>query len=214
MTHAISGIIPIAHLASYGLVGAFVLALLERLIPIVPSYGLFIFLGSALVVHPIDLVPLILVATLASTLSAICWYGIGHALGEERTHNLVKRYGCYVGLKEKIYVSLAGRYTRNAFIATFMGQTIPVVRCYLSLPAGILSLPLGSFALAVLTGSALWIAGFTSLGYGLHVLGWDPLVATLCAVAGLLILEGGLAWILTRRSEARVSIGPDDPARP
>ncbi len=83
--------------------------------------------------QPLDLVPLILVTTVASTLSAICWYGIGHALGEERTHNLVKRYGRYVGLKEAVYLSLAGRYTRNAFIATFMGQTIPVVRCYLSL---------------------------------------------------------------------------------
>jgi alkaline phosphatase len=213
MTHAISGIIPIAHLASYGLVGAFVLALLERLIPIVPSYGLFIFLGSALVAQPLDLVPLILVATVASTLSAICWYGIGHALGEERTHNLVKRYGRYVGLKEAIYLSLAGRYTRNAFIATFMGQTIPVVRCYLSLPAGILALPLGTFSLAVLTGSSLWVAGFTSLGYGLHVLGWDPLVATLCAVVGLLTIEGGLAWMLAKRSAARASISVDDPAQ-
>src|SRR6478609_455463 len=111
MPHAVSSIVPIAHLASYGLVGAFVLALLERLIPVVPSYGLFIFLGSALVGQPLDLVPLILVTTVASTLSAICWYGIGHALGEERTHALVKRYGRYVGLKESVYLSLAGRYT-------------------------------------------------------------------------------------------------------
>jgi len=213
MTHAISGIIPIVHLASYGLLGAFVLALLERLVPIVPSYGLFIFLGSALVVRPIDLVPLILLATAASTLSAICWYGIGHALGEERTHALVKRYGRYVCLREKLYVSLAGRYTRNAFIATFMGQIIPVVRCYLSLPAGILSLPLVTFALAVFTGSALWVGGFTSLGYGMHVLGWDPLVATLCAVAGLLIVEGGLAWMLSRRNQPCVPTNPDDPAQ-
>jgi alkaline phosphatase len=199
MTHAISGIVPIAQLASYGLAGAFLLALLERLIPVVPSYGLFIFLGSALVARPLDLVPLILVTTVASTLSAICWYGIGHALGEARTHELVKRYGRYVGLKERLYLSLAGRYSRNAFVATFMGQIIPVVRCYLSLPAGILALPLGTFALAVLSGSALWVGGFISLGYGLHILGWDPLIATLAAVAALIVIEGSLAWWLARR---------------
>ena len=213
MTHAISGIIPIVHLASYGLLGAFVLALLERLVPVVPSYGLFIFLGSALVVRPIDLVPLILLATAASTLSAVCWYGIGHALGEARTHALVKRYGRYVGLKEALYVTLAGRYTRNAFVATLMGQIVPVVRCYLSLPAGILALPLGTFALAVFTGSALWVGGFTALGYGMHVLGWDPLTATLCAVAGLLIVEGGLAWMLSRRSASCASTSADGPAQ-
>ncbi len=135
MIHAVSGIFSMAQFAAYGLAGAFLLALLERLVPVVPSYGLFIFLGSALVVRPLDLLPLIVVATLASTLSALCWYGIGHALGEVRTRALVKRYGCYVGLRESLYLSLAGRYSRNAFIATFMGQTIPVVRCYLSLPA-------------------------------------------------------------------------------
>lgn len=211
--HTVSSIVPIAHLASYGLLGAFVLALLERLIPVVPSYGLFIFLGSALVMQPLDLVPLILVTTAASTISAICWYGIGHALGEERTHALVKRYGRYVGLKEAVYLSLAGRYTRNAFIATLMGQTIPVVRCYLSLPAGILALPLGTFALAVMGGSALWVGGFISLGYGLHVLGWDPLVATLVAVAALIILEGGLAWLLTRRGGTPAKPNDDGPTQ-
>ncbi len=202
MTHAISGIIPIAHLASYGLAGAFVLALLERLVPVIPSYGLFIFLGSALIARPLDLALLIPVTTVASTLSAICWYGIGHALGEARTHALVRRCGRYVGLREALYLSLAGRYTRNAFIATFMGQLIPVVRCYLSLPAGILALPLATFALAVLTGSAIWVGGFLSLGYGLHALGWDPLVTTLIAVAALLLIEGGLAWLLHRRAAA------------
>jgi len=200
MIHAISGIGLIAHLATYGLAGAFLLALLERLIPVVPSYGLFIFLGTALVAHPIDLVPLTIVTTVASTLSAICWYGIGHALGEARTHEAVKRFGRYVGLREALYLSLAGRYSRNAFVATFMGQIVPVVRCYLSLPAGILALPLGSFALAVLSGSAIWAGGFISLGYGLHELGWNPLTATLLAVLALLAIEGGLGWLLHRRA--------------
>lgn len=189
----------VAHIASYGLLGAFLLALAERLVPVVPSYGLFVFLGSTLVAQPLDLAPLIVVATVASTLSAVCWYGIGHALGEARTHALVRRYGRYVCLRESLYLSLAGRYTRNAFIATFIGQTIPVVRCYLSLPAGILALPLGLFALAVLAGSAIWVGGLVSLGYGLHMLGWNPLVATLIAAATLLGVEGGLFWLLHRR---------------
>ena len=51
-------------------------------------------------------------------------------------------------------------------------------------------------------GSALWVGGFISLGYGLHVLGWDPLVATLIAVAVLITVEGGLAWFLTHRKAA------------
>ena len=190
---------PLFDLAAYGIVGAALLALGERLVPVIPSYGLFIFLGSSMVEGPIDLIPLILATTLASALGGVCWYGLGHALGEARTHALVRRFGRYVWLREKLYLSLAARYNRNAFAATFIGQTIPVVRVYLSLPAGILALPLATFTLAVLAGSAIWVGGFTTLGYGLHVLGWNPYVATIAAVCALIIVEGGLLWLLRRR---------------
>jgi membrane protein DedA with SNARE-associated domain len=189
----------ILDLAAYGILGAALLALAERLIPVVPSYGLYIFLGSSLVERPIDLIPLIVATTLASTLGAVCWYGLGYWLGEARTHALVRRFGRYVWLREPLYLSLAGRYARNAFVATFIGQTIPVVRVYLSLPAGILALPLATFTLAVLAGSGLWVGAFTTLGYGLHVLGWNPYVATIAAVGVLIVVEGGTLWLLRRR---------------
>lgn len=195
-------LVPLGTFVAYGLMGAFVLALLERLVPIVPSYGLFIFLGSTLARQPIDLVPLILLTTLASTLGSICWYGIGYLLGEERTHRAVVKYGRYVWLKEELYLSLASRYERNAFIATFIGQTIPVVRCYLSLPAGILALPMHTFALAVFLGSMIWVGGFIGMGYGLHVLGWDPARATILAVVALVAVEGGIVWLMKRRKRA------------
>jgi alkaline phosphatase len=202
---------PILDLAAYGLIGAALLALLERLVPVVPSYGLFIFLGSSMVQSPIDLLVLIVVTTLASTLGGVCWYGIGFALGEERTHNLVRRFGRYVWLREAVYLSLARRYSRNAFVATFVGQTIPVVRVYLSLPAGILVLPLATFTLAVLVGSSLWVGGFILLGYGLHVLGWNPLVTTIGAVGVLLIVEGGILWLVRRRQRASAEFQTPSP---
>lgn len=205
-----SDLVPILEIAGYGIIGAALLALAERLVPVVPSYGLFIFLGSSMVDRPIDLLPLIIATTLGSTLGAICWYGLGYALGEKKTHDLVRRFGRYVWLREKVYLSLADRYSRNAFIATFMGQTIPVVRVYLSLPAGILALPLPAFTLAVLLGSALWVGGFTSLGYGLHVLGWNPVITTIVAVCVLIVVEGGILWLVRRRKQTPSSLGQQE----
>jgi len=202
-----SDLFPILDIAAYGIIGAALLALVERLVPVVPSYGLFIFLGSSMVERPIDLLPLIIATTLGSTLGAVCWYGLGYALGERKTHNLVKRFGRYVWLREKVYLSLADRYSRNAFAATFIGQTIPVVRVYLSLPAGILALPLLTFTLAVLLGSALWVGGFTTLGYGLHVLGWNPAITTIVAVCFLIVIEGGILWLVRRHQRTRSSFG-------
>jgi len=200
-------LVPIMDIAAYGIIGAAFLALAERLVPVVPSYGLFIFLGSSMVERPIDLLPLVVATTLASTLGAVCWYGLGYALGEARTHDLVRRFGRFVWLREKVYLSLSDRYSRNAFVATFIGQTIPVVRVYLSLPAGILALPLPTFTLAVLSGSALWVGGFISLGYGLDVLGWNPVVTTLVAVCVLIVIEGGLVWLI-RRHQQKTAVVP------
>ena len=199
MTESVDSILPLGTFIAYGLAGAFVLALVERIVPIVPSYGLFIFLGSTLANNAWDLVPLIIVTTLASTLSGIIWYGIGYLLGEERTHRAVVKYGKYVWLKEELYLSLSQRYERNAFIATFIGQTVPAVRVYLSLPAGILALPLGTFSLAVFLGSAIWVGGFTAIGYGLNMFGWDPVIATIIAVIALVIIEGGILLLIQRR---------------
>jgi len=44
-----SDLVPDLDIAAYGIIGAALLALGERLVPIVPSYGLFIFLGSSMV---------------------------------------------------------------------------------------------------------------------------------------------------------------------
>lgn len=201
-----SDLVPVLDIAAYGLLGAAVLALAERLVPVVPSYGLFIFLGSSMVEGPLDLLPLIVATTLASTLGAVCWYGLGYALGGERTHDLVKRFGRFVWLREDVYLSLSDRYSRNAFVATFIGQTIPVVRVYLSLPAGILALPLLTFTLAVLSGSALWVGSFISIGYGLNVLGWNPVITTLVAVCVLIAIEGGLVWLVRRHQHKSAAV--------
>lgn len=182
-------IVPVAAIASYGLTGAMLLALLERLVPVVPSYALFIFLGASLAPTPADLFWLTIAVTLASSLGGLCWYGAGRLLGAERTEALVRRFGRYVWLSENLYHSLGERYQRHYFAATFIGQAVPVVRIYLSLPAGILRVPLPGFALAVLLGSALWVGAFLLLGYWLHVTGWNPITATIVAVIALLVIE-------------------------
>lgn len=182
-------ILPIATIASYGLGGAMLLALLERLVPVVPSYALFIFLGASFAPTPADLVWLMIAVTFASAIGGLCWYALGRLLGAERTEALVRRFGRYVWLSEQLYHSLGERYRRHYFTATFIGQAVPVVRIYLSLPAGILRVPLPGFALAVLLGSGLWVGMFLLLGYWMHAIGWSPVTATIVGVLALLVIE-------------------------
>ncbi|MBO9661719.1 DedA family protein [Dokdonella sp.] len=180
---------PLAALLAWGLPGIAVIALGEKLIPLVPSYVLYVFLGMTAVSGSGALVVTILAATLGSSLGALAWYGLGRALGERRTEAAVERWGRWVFLPPQRYRHLAGLYRRNHFIATLLGQVTPVVRIYLPLPAGVLALALAPFTLAIVLGNLAWDAALLGIGYALRGSGGDPLKAGIAVVVGLLLIE-------------------------
>lgn len=180
---------PIAALLAWGLPGIAAIALAEKLIPAVPSYVLYVFLGMTAVSGGGGLAATILAATLGSSLGALAWYGLGRALGERRTEAAVERWGRWVFLPPQRYRHLAGLYRRNHFVATLLGQVTPVVRIYLPLPAGVLGLALAPFTLAIALGNLAWDAALLGIGYALRDSGGDPLKVGLAVVAGLLLAE-------------------------
>lgn len=197
---------PIAALLACGLPGIAGIALGEKLIPVVPSYVLYVFLGMSAVPSGGDLAATILAATLGSSLGALAWYGLGRALGERRTEAAVERWGRWVFLPLQRYRHLAGLYRRNHFIATLLGQVTPVVRIYMPIPAGVLGLALAPFTLAIVLGNLAWDAALLSIGYALRGSGGDPLKAGLAVVAGLLLTETlavlALRWRARKRQPA------------
>ena len=196
---------PLAALLAWGLPGIAVIALAEKLIPAVPSYVLYVFLGMTAVSGGGALVATILAATLGSSLGALAWYGLGRALGERRTEAAVERWGRWVFLPPQRYRHLAGLYRRNHFVATLLGQVTPVVRIYLPLPAGVLGLALVPFTLAIALGNLAWDAALLGIGYALRGSGGDPLKVGVGVVAGLLLIETLAVFALRRRALRRAS---------
>jgi len=84
---------------------------------------------------------------------AVTWYSVGHVLGGSRCEELIDHCGKFVFMGPELYRRLAAAYRRNHFLVTVIGQTVPIVRIYLALPAGILGLPLRSFLLATAIGT-------------------------------------------------------------
>ena len=77
-------------------------------------------------------------------------------MGPRRTEALIERFGRFVFLKPALYQRMAEAYRRNHFWVTVVGQTVPAVRVYLSIPAGVLKLAILNFLGATLIGSMLW----------------------------------------------------------
>lgn len=186
----------ISWLLGYGFIGLTGLAVVEKFIPLFPSYVLLMLLGMT-VAEPQNLIASIAATTLGSTIGACCWFGIGRTLGGERVARKVSQYGRFVFLSPQLYDRLTNAYRRNHFWVTVTGQTIPTARVYLALPAGILGLDFKIFGAATLLGSMLWNAPFLCLGYVLRTSDYDPFQAAFWAAVGLVGVEMSILAIVT-----------------
>jgi membrane protein DedA with SNARE-associated domain len=163
----------IATLLSFGLVGIGCLAVIEKFVPLLPSYVLLMVLGMT-ISDGVTLTMTIMVTTIGSVIGAIGWYGLGRVLGSQRIEGLVARYGKYLFLRPALYQQLTSAYRSNHFWVTLIGQTLPTVRIYLALPAGVLKLEPRAFVAATSLGTLIWNMPFLTLGYALRGSGHDP----------------------------------------
>ena len=190
-------------LAEAGPVGIAGIALAEKLVPVLPSYVVFVLLGMIAASGPGDLAVTVAASATGSTLGAFGWYCLGLALGQKRIERLIGRFGPFVFLKPVLYRRMADAYARNHFWVTLVGQTIPAVRVYLSIPAGVLQLALLNFLGATLIGSLIWSGPLLVLGYVLRERSADAAFSGLLLVTALLGVEclALLGWQLARRQK-------------
>lgn len=190
-----SDILPI--LLGYGLAGVFVMALLEKFAPIVPSYLMLILFGTA-AAGEAELGAFLAVTVAGSFTATAAWYAIGRVLGEKRVQAAVGRYGRYVFFNLDTYAYLAGSYRRNSFAVTLIGQTIPVARIFLALPAGVLAIPTATFLIAAACGIALYNFAFLVVGFALRDTSSDPVEVGLWVSLGLIVVEGAAVYGMRR----------------
>jgi membrane protein DedA with SNARE-associated domain len=190
----------VTMLVEAGPVGIAGIALAEKFFPVVPSYVVFVLLGMTAASGQSNLAVTVAAIVAGSTMGAFGWYCLGLALGPQRAEALIVRFGRFVFLKPALYHRMAGAYRRNHFWVTVVGQTIPAVRVYLSIPAGVLHLAIANFLTATLIGSLLWSGPLVTLGYILRESGADAASLGLLVVAALVGLEFLvlLSWRLFR----------------
>jgi membrane protein DedA with SNARE-associated domain len=147
-----------------------------------------------------------LVLALAGTLGYLLGALVGWALGRWGGRPLIERHGRWLHLDARNWERAERWFDRHGRAAVFFGRLTPVVRSFISIPAGALGSPLGPYTALTLAGSAIWCFGFAGVGWllgnsynkvhhaftGLEVL----LVVGAIVAAGLLLLRH-------RRSTAR-----------
>jgi membrane protein DedA with SNARE-associated domain len=103
----------------------------------------------------------VLLATLGSLVGAVVGYYIGAWGGRP----LLDRYGGYVGIGAADLDRADHWFERWGSAAVFFGRMVPLVRTFVSYPAGISRMPMGRFLLFSALGSLPWNAALIAAGF-------------------------------------------------
>lgn len=152
-------------IAHYGYLAVFVLMVAESACVPVPS-ELIMLLGGALAGGAVagahlDLVTLIILGALGNVVGSYIAWAVGRYAGQSAIH----RWGRFVLLRDHD-IELAQRwFDRNGTWAVLVGRLVPVVRTFISLPAGLAAMPPLRFGVATAIGCLPWTAALGVLGY-------------------------------------------------
>ena len=196
---------------SLGPLGVGISILLETVVPPIPSEAVLGLAGVLIDQGRLAIVPVILFATIGSVLGALFLYYVGRALGPRRSHAFLDR----LPLVETHDVDRTfAWFERHGRWAVFLGRMVPIVRSFVSVPAGVVRMPLGRFVLLTAAGSLIW----NTVLVGLGVAAGDFIERNLQyldhLVIGAVVL--GVTWFAHRKVSGRLdrprTAGRDLPA--
>jgi membrane protein DedA with SNARE-associated domain len=149
---------------SLGEVGVGLLVALENLVPPVPSELVLTMAGYLSGEGRMNVVFVVVAATIGSVVGALALYGLGRWVGEERLRRWLDR----IPLVDQSDLDQADRwFERHAWSAVLFGRMVPVVRSLVSIPAGANHMPIGRFLTFTAIGSGVWNSLFVGGGYAL-----------------------------------------------
>ncbi len=156
-----------------GLPGIFALmAISSACIPI-PSEIVMLFAGFAVADpgqsashHHLTMVGIVIAGLLGTMVGS--W--VAYAVGRGGRLELFERHGHRVHMGPAQIAKADGWFQRYGEAAVLFGRLVPVVRAFVSLPAGIARMPLLRFTIFSLIGAIPWVLGLALAG---HALGGD-----------------------------------------
>ncbi|MDE5602922.1 MAG: DedA family protein, partial [Helicobacter sp.] len=144
-----------------GYLGIFVLMLLESSFIPFPSEVVMIPAGYLAHKGEMNFFLAVFFGILGSLSGALVNYYLAFYFGR----GILIKYGKYVFFQESTMEKVEKFFAKHGNISTFSGRLIPVVRQYISLPAGIGKMKLSLFCFYTSLGAGIWVIILTTLGY-------------------------------------------------
>lgn len=192
MTHAITTLVD-----TYGLLAVFLLMAGESCGLPIPSEVVVPLSGALAAAGHLNLAAAVLVAAAANLAGSLVAYWLADRFG----HPLLLGPGRYLGIRKGHLAIAEDWFRRYGLAAVFFGRLLPVIRTYISFPAGFAEVPLGRFAALTFIGAVPWNAALALAGYKARE-HWDSItrpIGTAAVVIAVLVLVALVAWIVQGR---------------
>ncbi|MEK6310166.1 MAG: DedA family protein [Curtobacterium sp.] len=141
--------------------GVALMLFVETVFPPIPSEVILPLAGFLAGAGQMNLVLVLVAATLGSYLGALVLYWLGAVIGFERTVRLLGRLPL---VDEDDFRKAADWFHRHGKSAVFFGRFVPIVRSLISLPAGADRMHLGTFSVFTIIASGIWNGALVLLG--------------------------------------------------
>src|SRR4051812_45246163 len=191
-------------IADYGLIAVFVLMAIDAVLP--AGGELVMLFAGALAAGAIagHAGPSLVAVIAAGTLGYFAGSLAGWAIGRVGGRALIERRGRWLHLGPERFARAERWFDRYGAAFVFFGRLTPLVRSFVSIPAGVLEFPLGRYLALSALASLVWCLAFGIAGYALGT-HWDSVhsafryadYAAIVAVLGVVV-----AALLARRGRA------------
>ena len=153
-------------ISTIGYPGVFISVFLESFFAPIPSEIILPFSGFVASTGKMNLVFVIIIATVAAYLGSLPFYFIGK-WGERPVINFIEKYGKYLFIQQKDVDKVFGAFDKYGKGVVFFGRLIPMIRTLISFPAGVAKMQFARFSMYTLLGSLTWNILLTYAGYQL-----------------------------------------------
>jgi membrane protein DedA with SNARE-associated domain len=190
-----------------GLPAIFVLMLAESACIPIPSEATMLFAGFAVAEpgsssahHHLTLLGIVVAGVLGNLVGSWVAYGVGRAGRIE----LLERHGRWLHLKPS-HLQWADRwFERYGDRTVLISRVVPIIRTFISLPAGVARMPFMRFTLLTLAGCIPWVLGLALAGEAVGH-NWESVrkgfeYVDYAVLAGVVV---AIAYAVVRRRRAR-----------
>ncbi|NLN28237.1 MAG: DedA family protein [Firmicutes bacterium] len=187
-----------------GYVGIFVIVLLENLIPPIPSEVVLPFAGFMTQQGVVSVAGVVVAATLGSVAGALVLYWVGALVGSWRIYRFVARHQRWLTIRPEHLTQAGNWFDTYGTVTVFLCRMVPIMRSVISIPAGLVRMPMGRFVVYTFLGSAVWNTALVVAGAILgaswrEILRWLDYYRNVVLIVAVLVGVGVAVRYVVRR---------------